>query len=147
MLVTLFGMVTLVRPVQPQKENPPMLATLLGMVIPVRLVQRLKALFSILVTLLGMVMPVRPTLPAKALLMAVTLSGMVKVPVFPFGYSIKAVLFLLYITPSCDEYALLAVVTFIAIRLVHSSKAETPILVVTLSGMVTLVRLVQPRKA
>ena len=39
MLVTLLGMVTEVRPVQPWNAEPPMLVTLLGMVTEVRPVQ------------------------------------------------------------------------------------------------------------
>ena len=39
MLVTLLGMVTEVRPVQPRNAEPPMLVTLLGMVTEVRPVQ------------------------------------------------------------------------------------------------------------
>ena len=40
MLVTLPGMVTLVRPVQPENAQPPMLVTLAGIVMLVRLVQQ-----------------------------------------------------------------------------------------------------------
>ena len=50
MLVTLLGMVMLVRPVQPRKASPPMLVTLLGMVMLVRPVQPQKAPFPMLVT-------------------------------------------------------------------------------------------------
>ena len=50
MLVTLLGMVMLVRPVQPSKAQFPMLVTLLGMVMLVRSVQPSKAQFPMLVT-------------------------------------------------------------------------------------------------
>jgi hypothetical protein len=121
MVVTLYGMVTLARLVQPQKASYPMLVTLFGMVILVRLVQPQKASYPILVTLFGMVK---------------------EAPVFPLGYVCNNVLFLLYNTPSSDEYALLSAATFIARRLLLL-KVLCPMLV-TLLGMVTLVRLVQP---
>ena len=50
MLVTLLGMVMLVRPVQPTKAPSPMLVTLLGMVMLVRPVQPPKAPLPMLVT-------------------------------------------------------------------------------------------------
>ena len=50
MLVTLAGMVTLVRPLQLMKAYMPMLVTLFGMVTLVRLVHSQKALAPILVT-------------------------------------------------------------------------------------------------
>ena len=56
MLVTLSGMPMLVRPVQPEKALSPMLFTLSGMLISVRLLQPSKALLPILVTMFGMVM-------------------------------------------------------------------------------------------
>ena len=56
MLVTLSGMSMLVRPVQPEKALSPMLFTLSGMLISVRLLQPSKALLPILVTMFGMVM-------------------------------------------------------------------------------------------
>ena len=59
MLVTLLGMVTLVRLVQPENAQSPMLVTLLGMVTLVRLVQSANAQSPMLVTLLGMVTLVR----------------------------------------------------------------------------------------
>jgi hypothetical protein len=55
MLVTLYGMVKLVRAVQPLKAPSPMLLTLFGMVTLARLVQLLKAPSPMLVTLSGMV--------------------------------------------------------------------------------------------
>ena len=76
----------------------------------------------------------------------VTPSGMVKAPVFPAGYCIRVVLFLLYNTPSTELYAVLSAITFIAVRLVQPEKAPLSMLV-TLFGMVTSVRLVQPEKA
>ena len=78
--------------------------------------------------------------------MSVTLSGIVKEPFFPHGYTTNLVLALLYNTPSCELYALLPAATFIAVRLVQPLKTKFSMLV-TLFGMLTLVRLVQPSKA
>jgi hypothetical protein len=50
MLVTLFGMVIEVRPLQPLKAEVPILVTLFGMVIEVRPLQPLKAEVPILIT-------------------------------------------------------------------------------------------------
>ena len=66
MLVTEFGMVTEVRPVQPENALLPMVVTLLGMVTEVRPVQPLKAEFPMLVTEFGMVTEVRHLKPLKA---------------------------------------------------------------------------------
>jgi hypothetical protein len=60
MLVTLFGMVMEVRPVQDSNAELPMLVTLLGMVMEVRPVQQLNAPSPILVTLLGMTVLLHP---------------------------------------------------------------------------------------
>ncbi len=51
MLVTLLGIVTEVKPVQPEKAQFPMLVTLLGIVTEVKPLQLEKALFLMLVTL------------------------------------------------------------------------------------------------
>jgi len=89
--------------------------------------------------------------------------------VFPAGYAINPVLVLLYSTPFSEEYALLSVATFIAVRLLLLEKALLSILVTllgmvsapvrlvlekayssifsTLSGMVMPIRLLQPEKA
>src|SRR5437660_102109 len=61
MLVTLSGILTLVRLVQPENA-PPMLVTLPGIVTLVRLVQDKNARFSMLVTLPGIVTLVRRVL-------------------------------------------------------------------------------------
>ena len=53
MLVTLFGMVIEVKPVQPKNARSPMLVTLVGMVIEVKPVQPENAQALMLVTLLG----------------------------------------------------------------------------------------------
>lgn len=55
MLVTLLGMVMLVRPVQSQKAQSPMLVTPLGMVMLTRPVQPEKASTPMFVTPLGIV--------------------------------------------------------------------------------------------
>jgi len=72
----------------------------------------------------------------------VTLLGMLNEPVFPSGYLNKVVLFLLYNTPSIELYAVLVASTFIVVRLEQPEKAPAPMLV-TLFGIVTLVRLLQ----
>ena len=78
MLVTLSGMVMLVKPVQPEKAQSPMLVTLLPIVTLVNLVQPEKALSPMLVTLTGIVTLVNPVQPEKVSLpMLVTLSEMV----------------------------------------------------------------------
>ena len=64
MLVTEFGMVTEVKPVQPAKAAPPMLVTEFGMVTEVRPVQPLKAPLPITFTVDGMV--TSPPLPTYA---------------------------------------------------------------------------------
>ena len=51
---------TIVKELQPEKADPPMLVTLSGMVMEVRLVQCSKASLPMVVTLLGMVTEVRP---------------------------------------------------------------------------------------
>ena len=60
MLVTLPGIVTEVKPLQPEKAPYSMLVTLLGIVTEVRLVHSAKSLAPMLVTLLGIVTEVRP---------------------------------------------------------------------------------------
>jgi hypothetical protein len=79
MVATLFPIVTLVRLEQPEKALAPMLVTPSGMVMLARLVQLEKADSPMVVTLLGIVN---------------------MVSVFPAGYAIKEVLFLLYSTLS-----------------------------------------------
>ena len=66
MVVTLLGMVMLVRLEQPSNAPEPMVVTLLGMVTLVRLEQPLNAPEPMVVTLLGMVMLVRPVHPRNA---------------------------------------------------------------------------------
>jgi hypothetical protein len=79
--------------------------------------------------------------------MLVTIFGIVKeFPVFPDGYVCKRVLLLLYKTPFSEVYALFPELTFIAKILVKAPKALLPMLV-TLFGIVTLVRLEQPENA
>jgi cellulose synthase/poly-beta-1,6-N-acetylglucosamine synthase-like glycosyltransferase len=122
------------------------------------------------VTLFGMVTPVSLTHFEKAASpMKVMLFGKVIFPVIPFGTLMILVLSLLYSMPSCELYAVLEALTFIAARLgqlskvlsspisvtplpmfmlerfSHSKKAMCPILV-TLPGMFMLVRLEQPEK-
>ena len=66
MLVTLLGIVTEVKPVQPEKALIPMLVTLLGIVTEVKPVQPEKALIPMLVTLLGISIEVKPLQYRKA---------------------------------------------------------------------------------
>ena len=65
MLVTPSSMVMLVR-LEPEKAPPPMLVTLFGMVILVKPVQYAKASLSMLVTPLSMVILFRLEQPEKA---------------------------------------------------------------------------------
>ena len=66
MLVTLLGIVTEVRPLQPEKAELPILVTLLGIETEVRPLQPEKAELPMLVTLLGIVTEVRPLQPENA---------------------------------------------------------------------------------
>ena len=67
MLVTLLGIVTEFKLLQPQKAQLPMFVTLLGMTnSPVKLLQLQKASYPMLVTLLGIVTEVKPVQPEKA---------------------------------------------------------------------------------
>jgi len=78
MLLTLLVMVILVRLVQPEKAPPPMLITLFGMVTLVSFLQRKKADFPMLVTLSGIVTLIRFSQKSKALFpILVTLLGIV----------------------------------------------------------------------
>ena len=67
MLVTLSGIVMLVRALHPEKAPPPMLVTPSGIVMLVRPVQPEKAQSPMLVTLSGIVMLVIALQPEKAL--------------------------------------------------------------------------------
>jgi hypothetical protein len=69
MAVTLFGITTLVRAVQPLKVNSSMMVkpALAGNVMLGRLVQPVKALYLMVITLFGIVTPIRPVQLAKAL--------------------------------------------------------------------------------
>ena len=60
MLVTLLGMVTDVKPVQPYKAYSPILVTLFGMVTDVKPLQLYKAYSTILVTLPGITVLLHP---------------------------------------------------------------------------------------
>ena len=73
MLVTLLGIVMLVRPVQPVNAELPMLVTLLGIVILVRQEQPVNASLPMLVTLY--ILP-----------LYVTLSGITTLPVYSLEY-------------------------------------------------------------
>jgi len=53
-----------VRPLQPEKADPPMLVTLLGIVTDLRPLQLEKVAYSMLVTLLGIVTDLRPLQPS-----------------------------------------------------------------------------------
>ena len=66
MLVTLFGIVIEVKPVQPENALPPMLVTLLGIVTEVKAVQSENVQSPMLVTPLGIVTEVKAVQPEKA---------------------------------------------------------------------------------
>jgi len=74
MLVTLFGMVTLVKSLQPRNADPPMLVTLLPMVTLVKLVQFLNASLPIeVIVVLGRIMDAicfKPASPGATVLLA-----------------------------------------------------------------------------
>ena len=78
MLITLLGIVTLIKPVQPENAKSPMLVTLVGIVTLIRPRQPENAKSPMLVTLLGIIYD--PSLPA--------------------GYVFKTVRLLLNKTPS-----------------------------------------------
>ncbi len=82
MLVTLLGMVTLIKPEQIEKAISPILFTLLGISILVKYLQPAKAPAAIPVTLFGIVKDAS---------------------IFPAGYTINSVLPLLYKTPFTEE--------------------------------------------
>ena len=67
MLVTEFGMVTDVKPLQPRKAPSPILVTEFGMVADVKPLQPLKVAFLILVTEFGIVTDVKLLQSEKAL--------------------------------------------------------------------------------
>src|SRR2546426_664240 len=89
MLVTLLGIVTLVRLVQRENAWDPMMVTLLGIVTLVRLVQAENAKLPMLVTLLGIVTLVRLVLywnaesPMRVTGRPLIVSGMATAPPGP----------------------------------------------------------------
>ena len=66
MLVTLSGIVTVVKPVHPENAEDPTLVTLEGIVIEVKTLQYANAYLSMLVTLSGIVTEVKPLQPENA---------------------------------------------------------------------------------
>ena len=73
MLVTLLGIVTDVKPEQPEKALPPMVVTLLGIVTDVKPEQPEKALPPMVVTLLGMVVLLQPAMRVLVLVTMIAL--------------------------------------------------------------------------
>ena len=135
MLVTLSGILILVRLLQPWKACPSMLVTPSPIVMLVRLLQNMKVSRSMLVTLSGIVILFRPTQPEKALSpMLVTLSGIV-MPVRRL-HAWKA-----------DPPILMTLFgRVMLLSLLQPLKARKPILV-TPSGIVMLVKLWHLKKA
>ena len=128
-------MVMLLRLVQPENAQLPMLVTLSGRVMLLRFVQRAKAKSPMLVTLLPMVTLLRFWQSANVpLLMVVTLLGMV--------------MMLRLSQPENASSPMLETLSGMVtlIRFMQSANAPFP-MVVTLSGMVMLVRLPQPLNA
>jgi hypothetical protein len=109
MLVTLFGMVTLVSLQHIWNASIPILVTLFGMVTLVRDEQFSNAQSPILVTLSGIVTLVSFQQSQNASLpMLVTLFGIAYVPSLPPGHWMSNVTVLLNKTPSMLEYEPLA---------------------------------------
>ena len=121
MLNTLSGIVTLVRLLQSRNAESPMLVTLFGIVTLVRLLHPESAESSMLITPFGI---------------------LYLFSVFPSGYLCSTVLSLLNKTPSSEVYVVLPSATWIAVKLLQQKNASSPMLV-TLSGIVTFVRLWQ----
>ena len=120
--------------------------TLSGMAMPVKAVQPENAPDSIAVTLAGMVTSVSLAQLANALEpMVVTPTGTLYV-VFPSGQSSRVLCSLSNRAPSQEENCELPASTEISVRLAHPSKVFVFIRI-TLEGMDTLVRLVQPVNA
>jgi len=138
MLVTLLEMVMEVRPEQYANAQSPMLVTLLGMVMDVRLEQSWNALSPMLVTLLGMVMDVRLEQSWNALSpMLVTLLGMV-VFLQP-AISVLLAVSIIALQLSRESYFVFPDSTFMEVSKEQPENAADPMLV-TLLGMVMVVR-------
>ena len=86
MLVTLLGMVMEVKPVQPEKAEPPMLITLLGMVTEVKLLQPPKALYPMLVTVLGIIVFWQPAINVFVVVSIIALQ-LLRLSYFVFPFS------------------------------------------------------------
>ena len=120
-----------------------MLVTLSGIVIVVKLEQPSNAKSPILVTLSGIIIFVKLEQPENAdSSTLVTLFGIVKFPVFAPGQHIIVFRFLSNNAPFLDEYDSLSGSTINSVKLLQLANTESPILV-TLPGTVTLVKFVQ----
>jgi hypothetical protein len=165
MLVTEFGMVMLARLLQRENAQSAMLVTESGMVMLVRLLQPENALHAMVVTESGMVMLVRLLQSENALYaMVVTESGMEYLFIL-HGARSNVFFVLSKRTPLTLKNVLLSSLTLISVRDEHGKlrefKSLTPLgikmlvrllqspnalmsMLVTESGMVMLVRLLQP---
>jgi len=144
MLVTLFGIVTLVRPLQPLNAEDPMLVTLFGIVTLVSPLQPENAEESMLVTLSGIVTLVSPLRPVNAKTpMLVTPFGIATSPLTPCN---KVLPSFVNSIPFAELYETFPVPTAMFVSRRQPENAEDPILV-TLSGIVTLVSPLQLENA
>ena len=123
-LVTLLGIVILVRLVQFLKAPSPILVTPSGIVILVRLVQPLKALFPMLVTLSPIVTLVRLVQPSKALKMMST-----PLPIMMLVRLVQPLKAFSPISVTLSGIVML-------VRLLQNMKAPLPILVTVLPSIV-----------
>ena len=120
MLVTLDGIVTLVRPLQSQKAWPLMYVTLDGIVTLVRPLQPSKADTPISVTLDGIVTLFRLLQPSKAEPpISVTSDGTEYAPERPAGNATSNVLLFLNTTPFTSQYSELDASTKMSVRLLQ----------------------------
>ena len=128
---TLLGMVIEVSPVQEANALYPILVTLLGMMRLVRLEQPSKDSLSILVTLLGIVIPFKPLHLKKAPYpMVVTLLGIIVLllPVIRVFVSVST----MALHSPRESYLVFPVSTEIDVKPVHPKKAHFPMLVTLL---------------
>jgi hypothetical protein len=154
--MTLLGMVTVVKPMQPENASRPIIFTLFGMVIDNKLVQPENAKSSILITLLGIMLFLVPdmrVLPDISIMLfpmpAITLLYEFRIRLFP---SLRKCV--LPVSTSMvskfgvfiNGFILIDVTLFgmvMEVKLVQPQNAQSSI-VVTLFGMVIEVKLVQP---
>ena len=146
MLLTPFGIVMLVKDLQPEKASSPILLTLSGIVTLVKEEQPAKTTSPMLLTPSGIVILVKEEQPTKApALILVTLSGIV-IFVNPPGTATSVFPFFVNKSPKVDLKEGLLKSTEKEVRLEQPAKAPSPMLL-TLFGIVMHVKDSQPLKA